>query len=156
MEQKEHKKIEDYQEVKKADKEVEKKIVKKDQAIVRGLDLPISTKNAIYTCEFIKGKKIDEAIHLLESVLAKKIVLPMRGEIPHRKGPVSVGRWPEKSTKIFIKLLKSLNANAQVGGIENPYIFVGIPNQASRPHRRGGSQRFKRTHVLLIAKEKAQ
>jgi ribosomal protein L22 len=148
----ETKKIEDYQ-TPETKKEV-KEIVKKDKAIVRGLDLPISTKNAIYTCEFIKGKKIDDAINLLENVLKKKIVLPMRGEIPHRKGNVNVGRWPENSTKVFIKLLKCLNANAQVNGMENPYISEGISNLASRPHRRGGSQRFKRTHVLLVAREK--
>lgn len=44
----ETKKIEDYQ-TPETKKEV-KEIVKKDKAIVRGLDLPISTKNAIYTC----------------------------------------------------------------------------------------------------------
>lgn len=174
-EKKQHKKIEDFQEkssenskeinkipataidnkIKEEKKPTneEKKIVKKDHAIVRGLDLPISVKNAIYTCEYIKGKKIDEAIHMLEEVLKKKAVLPMRGEIPHRKNGI-VGRWPEKSTKVFIKLLKSLNANAQMAGIENAYIHEGISNLASRPHKRGGSQRFKRSHVLLTAREK--
>lgn len=132
-----------------------KKIEKKELAIINGLDLPISTKHSIYICDFIRGKRIDESVYLLEQVLSKKIFLPMRGEIPHRsKG--QIGRYPEKATKAFIKLLKSLNANCQVNGIENPYISRAVPNQASRPYKRFGSQRFKRTHVFLEAREKIE
>ncbi|MDD5357523.1 MAG: hypothetical protein PHX80_00005, partial [Candidatus Nanoarchaeia archaeon] len=40
---------------------VKKQIVKKDEAIVNGVSVPISTKDAIAICNFIKRKSIDKA-----------------------------------------------------------------------------------------------
>lgn len=150
---------EEKQEIKKDEiklEKQEKKIVKKEFACVNGLDLPLSTKHCMYICEYIKGKTIDESVNFLQQVLAHKIVVPMRGEIPHRKGEgiFKVGRYPENAAKVFIKLLRSLQANAAVNGIETPVIIKGISNQASRPHKRFGSQRFKRTHVYLEVQDK--
>lgn len=51
-------------------------------------------------------------------------------------------------------LLKSLNANSAVNGLEEPYISTAIANKAPQPYRRFGSRRFKRTHVYLEAREK--
>lgn len=160
MEEKNFKKIEDYQEKtaeapkenKAEGKKEDKKIIKKETAFINGKDLPISTKHSIFICEYIRGKSIEQSIQFLELVLKKKTFLPMRGEIPHRKS--GVGRYPEKAIKVFIKLLKSLNANAQVNGLENPVISKSIANLASRPHKRGGSERFKRSHVYIEVKEK--
>jgi len=140
-------------------KKLEIKKEKREFAIINGKDLPISLKHSMYICNFIKGKTIEESIHLLEQVLNYKIALPMKGEVPHRHGmtgKVQIGRYPQKATKEFIRLLKSLNANASVNGIDNPIIFRGVPNQASKPHRRFGSGRFKRVHVYLEAREKKE
>jgi len=132
-------------------KEIKQEKPKKEQAIVNGKNLPISTKDAMYICKFIKKKNIDNAIHELENVLKMKIAIPMKGEIPHRKNMMS-GRYPLNATKEFIKILKSLNANCAVNEIEDPYIYSAIANKATRPYRRFGSRKFKRTHVTLIAK----
>lgn len=130
---------------------------------VKGLDLPISTKHAIAICNFIKGKNPNVAISLLENVIKKKIAVPMKGEIPHRrnmpKGKVA-GRYPYKASKEFIKLIKNLIANANVKGInvEDIVINVAKADKASRPYRPTrmayGRKRFKRTHILLEAKLK--
>ena len=90
----------------------------------------------------------------VELVIKMKKPLKMKGEIPHRKGNIMSGRYPINACKVFINLLKSLIANSQVNNLENPYIAVAIANDASRPFKRGGSMRFKRTNVLLIAREK--
>ena len=127
--------------------------VKKHEAVVNGSGLPISTKKSIAMCKFIKGKSIEKAIVELEEVLAKKKALPMKGEYPHQKGIMS-GGYPKKTSEHFIKLLKNLQANANVNDLEDPIITESIANLASRPYGRFGRWRKKRTHVKIVATEK--
>lgn len=144
-------------------KENEEKIEEK-KARVYVKDAPVSTKHCVAICRFIKNKNPKEAIQLLEQVLKKKIAVPMKGEIPHRKikikGQRPEGRYPQKATKVFIKALKNLIANAKVKGLdqERLYICLAKADKASRPIRATriafGIKRFKRTHILIEAKEK--
>ena len=131
------------------------KIEKKDHAVVNAKDLRISTKHSIAICNMIKGKSFEEASKMLNEVLSKKRAVPMKGEIPHRKGMMS-GRYPEKASEVFIKLIRSLAANSNINQMENPYIKMAKANIASRPYRRFGSQRFKRTNVYLESRERKQ
>jgi ribosomal protein L22 len=138
-------------------KETEKKPVKekpkKTESFVRAYDLPVSTKHSTAVCKFIKNKKIEDAIADLEQVLKLKKAIPMKGEIPHRKGKgISSGRFPTKTVKSFIKLLKSLSANANYNGLEEPVIFEAIANIGQRPYGKFGWVRKKRTHVKITAK----
>lgn len=144
----------DATEVKEEKKKTEKKqIIKKEKAIVNGNDLGISKKHSMAICDYIRGKEIENMIVDLEKVVSLTRPIPMRGEIPHRKGNIMSGRYPVNASKVFIKLLKTLNANCSVNGLENPRITVAIANDASRPFKRGGSMRFKRTNVHLEASE---
>ncbi|MFH1711286.1 MAG: hypothetical protein ABH840_03170 [Nanoarchaeota archaeon] len=143
--------IEEKKEEKK--KVVKKPIVKKDKAIVNGKSLGISKKHSMAICDYIRGKEIEEMMIELMKVVSLKKAIPMKGEIPHRKGKIMSGRYPVNASKVFIKLLKTLNANCSVNGLENPRIVVAIANDASRPFKRGGSMRFKRTNVYLEARE---
>ncbi len=162
VEEKKEEKIETKAEAKpeiKEKKETKKKV--EGTAIVHGKDLGISTKQSIALCNFVRGKEPHYAIALLEKVLNKKIAVPMRGEIPHRKnmpkGKVS-GRYPMKASKIFIKLLGSLIANANVKNLDIEHLRISLAkaNKASRPHKPTrmayGRKRFKRTHVVLEAR----
>jgi len=141
-------------------KQIIQKKTKKDSAIVNGISLPISTKDSIAICRFIRYKKIDSSLEYLEDVLKKKRFIPMKGEIPHRKGKSKMssgsGRYPVNSVKVFIKLLKSLKANAENNLLENPIISISSASNASRPFGRFGRVKKKRTNVKLIAKEKKQ
>jgi len=130
-------------------KKEEKK--RRDNAIARGKDLGISTKHAVAICDFIRGKKVSEAIEQLEKVAKMKLAMPMKGEIPHRKGMMS-GRYPVNASRAMIKLLKSLDANAKSFEIIEPRIEIAKADKAPSPYRRFGSKRFKRTHVFLMAK----
>lgn len=129
------------------------KIQKETMAIVNGKDLPISNKQSIEICRFIKDKSIDEALKILNEVVKEKRAIPMRGEIPHKKGMMS-GRYPKKTASYFIKLLKSLSANALVKNLDVSKLKIhGMANNASTPARGGRFRRkFKRSHVTLIAK----
>ncbi len=158
-EKKAEKKTEDgKQEISRSNREnsIRKKIeqkVKKTEASVNGMALPISTKDSVAICRFIKGKKIEMAIADLEQVLAYKKAIPMKGEIPHRKGKgMMSGRYPKNTAVYFIKLLKSLSANANE--LEEPIITEAIANLASRPFGRFGRIRKKRSHIKIKAVEK--
>ena len=123
--------------------------VKKNEATVNGKNLPISTKHTIAICNFIRNKNIDKAISELEDVSKLKRAVPMRGEIPHRKGMMS-GRYPVNASKLIIRLLKSLKSNAMVNELElEKYKLYCTPNIASRPYKRFGHGRLKRTNVTI-------
>lgn len=131
-----------------------KPFVKKSEAVTRGTSLPISTRDSIAICRFIKHKTIKDAIADLEQVVIKKKAVPMKGEIPHRKGKIMAGRFPKKASEHFIILLKTLSANANVNGLENPVIVEAVANQASRPYGRFGRVQRKRSHIQIKCMEK--
>ncbi len=124
---------------------------KRTEAFVNAKDIPISTKHSAAICNFIKMKKISKAIIDLEQVARIKKAVPMKGEIPHRKGKMMSGRFPQKAAKEFIVLLKSLAANANYNGIEDPIVTKAIANIGARPFG-GYGVRKKRTHITLVAK----
>ena len=138
------------------EKKTKKQIqVKKDEASVNGISLPISTKDSVAICKFIKHKSIDKAIADLELVEKFKKAIPMKGEVPHRKGKgMMSGRYMTKPVGYFIKLLKNLKANANVNGIEEPVIVEAVPNRASRPYGRFGRIKRKRTHIHIKVVER--
>lgn len=141
-------------------KESAETLAKKTGAVVNARNLSISTKHAIAVCDYIWGKNIDEAISMLEEVSKFKKPIPMKGEIPHRKGRIMSGRYPIKASREFIKLLKSLKANALVNGLElEKYVVFCKADVAPRPYKRFGRARFKRSHVtlkLILPRKKAR
>lgn len=146
------KKQEEKMEEKKTEKKPEVKKLKKTEAVVNTRNLPISTKYSKAICKFIKNKKIVNAITDLEQVVKLKKAIPMKGEIPHKKGKrMMAGRFPKNASQNFIKLLKSLLANATNNGLENPIISESIANIGKRPYGKFGSVRKKRTHIRLKA-----
>jgi ribosomal protein L22 len=127
--------------------EVKDEKEKKTEAKVNAKSLPVSTKHAMAILNMIRNKNIDDAIPLLELAEKKKIPVPMRGEIPHKKGIMS-GRYPVHDLGYIIKVLKSLKSNALVNELElEKYKIFCKANVASRPYKRFGKGRFKRTHV---------
>ena len=141
----------------KKDAKVAQKIIKKDEAIAKGLNIHASMKQCMFICRFIKGKSIDEAILDLEKVIKLKKIVPFTGEIPHRKGKIMSGRYPVNASKIFISLLKSLKGNiiANQMDLDKSKISFASSSYASRPSKRGGG-RFKRANIILKAKEAAE
>lgn len=152
----EEKKVEEKVETKEKveEKKKTKPKVKRTEAIVNSYNLPISTKKSSAICKFIKGKTIENAQSYLEQVVKVKKAIPMKGEIPHRKGKMMSGRFPVRASKHFIILLKSLAGNANVNEIDNPVIVEAYANIASLPYGRFGAWRRKRTNVKIVAREK--
>lgn len=154
MEEKKLEEKKEKAEEKKEEKKAEQKITKKDEAVAKGFDMPLSKKHCMYICSFIKGKKIDNAIKKLEEVRLLKRAVPYKGEIPHRRGRMMSGRYPVKASTYFINMLKALKGNVLVNGmdLDKTRITFASANWASLPSKRGGA-RFKRSHVTLKATE---
>jgi ribosomal protein L22 len=125
----------------------------KNVAIIRTL-ASVSKKQSMAIVRFIKGKKVDDAVELLNNVVKKKIAIPMKGEIPHRKGMAS-GRYPVKASAVFIKLLKSVAANASQKAIEGNLVISGKVNTAPKTLRpRRFRHHFKRAYIELRLEKK--
>lgn len=129
---------------------VENKQIKNEgTVVVRGRNLPISTKKAMAICKLLKGKKIESSIKFLEEVakMKKGISLDKREVLKVKKGP----KHPIKTIEPFVKMLKNLNANASVKGIDaSKLVLMAKADRAPRPQRPGARLRkFKRTHVLI-------
>ncbi|MDO8467748.1 MAG: uL22 family ribosomal protein [Nanoarchaeota archaeon] len=145
-------KIENKKEESKAKKPIKVKRVKKEFAVFRGIGLPISRKYSIEICRYIKGKKIDDAIKDLEDAIQKKRAIPMRGEYAHQKGKgMAGGKYPKNASEDFIRILRSLKANASYNEIDNPIIVEAIANKATKVYGRFGRTEKKRTHLMLKA-----
>ncbi|HLD02907.1 MAG TPA: 50S ribosomal protein L22 [Candidatus Nanoarchaeia archaeon] len=130
------------------------------QAIVNGRNLSISLKTSVEVARFIRGKSIDEARKLLQQVAKKKIAVPYlryKLDIGHRPGKMGPGRYPVKVSKEFITLLDSLEANAQVKGLNTSSLVIkrAIPNYAPIPYKGGRfrGRKTRRSHIQLVAEE---
>jgi large subunit ribosomal protein L22 len=135
---------------------------KDNMARAIGGALPISTKQSIEICNFIRHKSVKQAKKLLQAVVEHKSAIPFRrfkSDIGH-KTKLGPGRFPEKASKEFIKLIKSVEANAQFKGLaESELIITHISAQkASRPWHfaRKRGRKMKRTNIEIVVTEKRE
>lgn len=149
------KKVEEKTESKKEEKKISTKKVIKDQVELNATNIPVSTKKAIAICRAIQGRRIEDALSYLEKVSKLKLAVPMKGEIPHRKGKIMSGRYPVRAVKPFTSMLKGLEGNANQHGVEDPFIYLAIANKGTTTMGRGGRTQKKRTNIRLVAKSKA-
>ena len=85
-----------------------------------GVDLRVHYKNTYETAQAIKGMALKAAQTYLADVVEKKQCVPFRkytgciGRTPQAKAfKMSQGRWPVKSAKILINLLRNAESNAE-------------------------------------------
>jgi large subunit ribosomal protein L22 len=120
---------------------------------------PVSTKHCIELCRWLRYKNTSEAKKMLEEVIGLKRAVPYRKfvrDIGHRAG-MSTGRFPQKASKEMLKLVKSVEANAQGKGLDisNLKIIKILANRAPTPftgsrHRHG----TKRSHIEMEVMER--
>ncbi len=126
-----------------------------------GIDLPISSKQSIEVCNFLRNRKLTVAKKLLEEVMRMDRPVPFKrftGSVGHRKGPMASGRYPIKTCTNILKIIKSAEANAQNKGLSsNNLVLTHISaNTGTRIQRykRKGSRKAKMTHIEVILEEK--
>jgi len=88
-----------------------------------GRDLRISFKAAREVCAYIKGMKLSDAKKYLEDVIKMKKPIPFKrftGKQAHHRGIEGwpIVRYPVKAAKEILKVLSSVEANAEYKGLD--------------------------------------
>merc|ERR1739848_730643 len=96
-----------------------------------GVDLPTHYKNMYNCAAAVKGMELSKAFTYLDAVLEKKRVIPFRryvggvGRTPQaNEFKHTQGRWPEKSVKMLVGLLKNAEANAESKNLDTDKLII--------------------------------
>merc|ERR1711924_442854 len=137
-----------------------------------GVDLSVHFKNTYETAQAIKGMTLRSAQTYLEDVCEKKQCVPFRkfrggiGRTPQAKAfKMSQGRWPIKSAKILLDLLRNAESNAEFKNLDTDnltvqHIQVNAAQQGRRrtyrAHGRINAYMSSPCHVEMILQEKEE
>ena len=127
-----------------------------------GVALPISFKQSVEICSFIKNKNINDAKKLLQNVSEKKVAIPFtryNSDLGHKK-KIGPGRYPEKASKTFIRLIEDVEANAQFKGLNTSNLMIAhvSAHKAGKAWHYGRQTRrkMKRTNIEIFVEEKTK
>lgn len=130
-------------------------------ATLNARSLPISTKFAIEICKTIKNRQLSNAKKILQDVVDMKRPIRLvrhNADLGHKPG-MGPARYPINSSKMFLKLLNSVEANAENKGlnVNNLIIVFAKADKAEARWRFGrkGRTKMKNTHVQLKVEEKS-
>ncbi len=132
-----------------------------------GRDLHISPKAAREICASIRHMRLDQSRMFLTAVMEKKQAVPYKRynkEVPHRRGLQGwyAGRYPVKAAGEILRVLDSLEANAQAKGLDLEHLrLVHAAAQRARVLKRYIPRAFGRSspsfdnlcHIELVAEE---
>jgi large subunit ribosomal protein L22 len=123
-------------------------------------DVEVSYKQAIEICNYLRHRKLANAKATLERVMEKKQAIPFKrfvNGLGHKPGKMTSGRYPVKASGTFLKLLESIEANAQTKGLntnELEIVHICSHKSARQPHYgRNGGRQFKRCHIEVVVAE---
>ncbi|MCS7129511.1 MAG: 50S ribosomal protein L22 [Candidatus Caldarchaeum sp.] len=136
------------------------KVGEKDNEVRASLrEVDISPKWAREVCEAVKGLSIPEAKNLLSDVLERRRMIrygrysKKRAHHAQTKGP---GGYPVKASRFMLKLLNSLEANAEFKGLDpEKTVIVHAVSHKGRVVRKnierafGRSSPYNRTYVHI-------
>lgn len=121
-------------------------------------DVGISTKHSVEISNYLRYKSTAFAKQFLADVIALKKPVPFKKfnkDMGHKKG-MSAGRFPQNAAREFLRLVNSVEANAQSKGLNTSSLKIIkiLANKASIPFT-GGRQRHgtKRSHLEIEVKE---
>ncbi len=132
---------------------------KENMAKASGLDLGISTKASIEIANHLRGKTTEEAKKLLNKTLKMEQPIPFKrftDGVGHKKLISGPGRYPQKASKEFLKLIEQAEANAQVKGLASDLKIIHLAAHKASSQFKAGRQRrrmFKRTHLEIVVEE---
>lgn len=123
--------------------------------------LSVSTKHSIELCSYLRYKTTAQAKSFLEDLIALKKPVPFKRfnkDVGHKPG-MAAGRYPQKAAKEMLRLVKSVETNAQFKGLNTSNLKIKklLANKASVPMTGGRHRRStKRTHLEIEVVEKKQ
>ncbi|MBI2142100.1 50S ribosomal protein L22 [Candidatus Woesearchaeota archaeon] len=132
-----------------------------NEAKAAGIAMPVSFKQSVEVCSYIRGKGLRASINALNRVVEGLSAVPYRrynrGGTGHRPG-MAAGRYPKNTCTEIIKLLEDVQANAQHKGLNaNKLVIRSISAQKAAKQFHYGRKRrtkMKRTHIEVVVKEK--
>lgn len=126
----------------------------------------ISHKHAREVGVAINGLAIEKARDYLQAVVNRQRAIPFgrfNGQVGHRSDPgMMAGRYPQKTAKEFLKLIDSLESNAEYNGMDlerlkiiNVTTHKGTKVKRFIPRAMGRAtpKNNVRTHVEMVARE---
>ena len=136
-----------------------KDYVKEHMARAIGRSLPISTKVSVEICNNIKKKSLARAKQILADAISLKVPIKytrFTNGAGHKKG-IGAGKFPQKAASEILKMLLSVEANAQFKGINTSNLILKhiSANNAGNTWRYGRHRRrkMKRTNIEIIVEE---
>ncbi|MBI2208701.1 50S ribosomal protein L22 [Candidatus Woesearchaeota archaeon] len=134
---------------------------KENMARVIGKSLPISFKQSIEICNFIRNKDVGYAKNVLNKVIEKKRAIPFRrfNDNMGHKNRIAAGRYPGKASKEILDLISLVEANAQFKGMNSSNLVITHINANKAAtvmhYGRKRSRKAKRTNIEIVVKEMA-
>ena len=129
---------------------------KERMARVLRKDIGVSSKQCIEICNWLRHRNLQKAKQLMEEVIAKKRPVPLKrftGDRGHKAGMMA-GAYPIKAAAEVLKILKSVEANAQFKGLNTSQLIISHmnSNRGSRPYRHGRhyGRQTKNTHIEIV------
>lgn len=126
----------------------------------------ISHKHAREIAAYIVGLDVEKARDFLKGVMRKERAVPFgryKNQVGHKSDPgVMAGRYPQKATGEFIKLLDNVETNAEYKGMDLDRLYiinatvhkgVSIKRFIPRAFGRATPKNNVMTHVELVVGE---
>lgn len=125
-----------------------------------GVALPISRKQSIMICQFVRNKNVQLAKKHLAEVIQMKRAVPFtrfNGDVGHKPG-MAAGRYPVKACEHILALLESAESNAQFKGLSTSDLIVSHISAQKGPdtwrYGRHIRRQAKRTHIEVVLEER--
>ena len=125
-----------------------------------GTALPISFKQSVEICSFIKNRSVNDAKKILQNVAEKKTAIPFKRynwDLGHKR-KIGPGSYPEKASKEFIMLIESAESNAQFKGLNTSNLAIAhiSAHKAGKAWHFGRKSRrkMKRTNIEIVVEER--
>lgn len=131
--------------------------------MVRGLD--ISFKHAVVVCERLRGMRLQDAIKLLDAVIALEESVPFKRfntGIGHRRGlgKDNIAKYPKKAAFQMLKLMRNIETNAEYKGLDTERLKIihiqalrGISRKKRRPRGRWRLWKQQLVSVQAVVEE---
>ncbi|MBN1377013.1 50S ribosomal protein L22 [Candidatus Woesearchaeota archaeon] len=135
------------------------KDLKENTAKALGRDMPVSFKNAIEICNFLRGKEITKAKNILEKAISMEEAIPFRRftEGAGHKSGKGAGKFVPKTCMEILKLIKSAESNALDKGLGSNLFIKHIAAQKAGStfhYGRKRSRKMKRAHIEIVLEER--
>ncbi len=119
-----------------------------------GTDLPISRKHSVEIANKLRNKPTARAKKILEGLIAVETPIQytrFNKDLGHKRG-IGPGRFPSKTAENILKVVESVEKNANAKGLANPIIVHISANKASAQWHYGRKRRrkMKRSHIEII------